>query len=199
MLEQLYFERFYLCGQFSNFLPVLLVALLEQQYVAALLLLVAVPLQRGPVQRQLWRLCESKVFSTFATPSTATHLPSSGIKMSLSTSPPRPHLVSASRDISVTDEIRSRSLASNFEPAIRTMLGHRAHTISADELTCQGKRDWILNYRQSAFLLVSIGYSCSRMGNNLIAEYSCAAAASAPTDIHFNECKMAANRTDFSS
>lgn len=69
MLEQLYFERFYLCGQFSNFLPVLLVALLEQQYVAALLLLVAVVLQRGPVQRQLRRLCESKVFSTFPSPS----------------------------------------------------------------------------------------------------------------------------------
>lgn len=51
-------------------------------------------------------------------------LPSSVIKILLSTRPPRPQRVSANNDISVTDDINNKSLASNLEPAIRTILSH---------------------------------------------------------------------------
>lgn len=37
------------------------------------------------------------------------------------TKPPKPHLVSASNEINVTDDTRSKSLARSFEPAIRTI------------------------------------------------------------------------------
>lgn len=51
------------------------------------------------------------------------HLPSS-VKMMLllsATRPPNPHRVNANSDINVTDEINNNSLASNLEPAIRTI------------------------------------------------------------------------------
>lgn len=54
---------------------------------------------------------------------TKNYLPSSGMRLLFSaTRPPSPHRVSASNDINVTDDIKSRSLASSLEPAIRTIL-----------------------------------------------------------------------------
>lgn len=38
--------------------------------------------------------------------------------------PPMPHRVSASNEINVSDDINNNSLASNFEPAIRTIVNH---------------------------------------------------------------------------
>lgn len=52
------------------------------------------------------------------------HLPSSVIRILLSTRLPRPQRDNANNDINVTEEISNNSLASNFEPAIRTMLSH---------------------------------------------------------------------------
>lgn len=46
------------------------------------------------------------------------------IRILLSTRPPMPHRVSANNDINVIDDISSNSLASNFEPAIRTIVNH---------------------------------------------------------------------------
>ena len=50
-------------------------------------------------------------------------LPSSFIMLLLSDiSPPKPHRVSANKEINVMDDISSSSLASNFDPAIRTIM-----------------------------------------------------------------------------
>lgn len=51
-------------------------------------------------------------------------LPSSVIKMLLSTRPPIPQRVRASNETRVIDEINSNNRASNFEPAIRIILEH---------------------------------------------------------------------------
>lgn len=50
-------------------------------------------------------------------------LPSAIIMLLLlsATKPPKPHLVSASNEINVTDDTSSKSLAKSFEPAIRTI------------------------------------------------------------------------------
>lgn len=52
------------------------------------------------------------------------YVPSSVIKMLLSTNPPMPHRVSANIEINVTDDIRSSKRASIFEPAILIIVSH---------------------------------------------------------------------------
>lgn len=51
------------------------------------------------------------------------NLPSSvnNILLLSATRPPNPHRVNASSDINVTDDINNNNLASNLEPAIRTI------------------------------------------------------------------------------